>query len=157
MKPLGDLLVDGKLIHRGIYRSGVGVTPSGRVEFVRRRTGRLTWRGYRAGVAAGPRLVEDGRVALDPVSEGFSRRSLTIRAPRSGIARKKNGHLLLVVTRESATLEEFARLMVDLGAVQALNLDGGSACGLYHSGKTLVTPVLPMTNIIVVYQRPKAR
>ncbi|MHB1001494.1 MAG: phosphodiester glycosidase family protein [Armatimonadota bacterium] len=155
MRPLGDILADGKMINRGGYRNGVGVTRSGRVEFIRKSKGRLSWRGYRSGVAAGPRLVTDGKVSLDPVADGFSKRSLTIKAWRTGIARKKNGNMLLVVARKSLTLREFADLMVDLGAVQALNLDGGGACGLYHDGKTLATPSLPMTNIIAVYKRNK--
>lgn len=154
-RPLGDILVDGKLINRGIYRNGVGVTKSGRIEFIRRKSGRLRWRGYRAGVAAGPRLVTDGKVSLDPVADGFSKRSLTLKAWRTGIARKKNGNMLLVVAKRPLTLRQFAELMIDLGAVQALNLDGGGACGLYHNGKTLSTPSLPMTNIIAVYKRGK--
>ena len=152
MRPLGDILIDGKVVNRGCYRNAVAVTRKGKVIFLHKDQGRLNWSGCRFGVAAGPRLIHDGRIALDPVADGFSRRSLTKQALRSGIGRTKSGKLLLVASRDQLTLMQFAREMLALGAVEAMNLDGGGASGLYCNGKFLTTPSLSMSNVLLIYK-----
>jgi exopolysaccharide biosynthesis protein len=155
MKPLGDILIDGKLVNRGSQRNAIAITRSGKVEFIQRGRGRFRWSGYRAGLAAGPRLVHKGRIALDPVADGFRPESSNIRAWRSGIGKTARGKLLFVTAKKSLTLKQFAKVMLDLGAVEAMNLDGGGACGLYHKGESLVVPTLPMTNLLVVYRKSR--
>lgn len=152
MRPLGDILIDGTLANRGRYRNAVAFTRKGKVVFLHKRRGRLDWTGCKSGIAAGPRLIHNGRIALDPVSDGFSRRSLTKKALRSGIGVTRNGKLLLVASRGDLTLGQLAREMLSLGAMDAMNLDGGSASGLYCDGKTLATPPLPMSNMLLVYR-----
>lgn len=151
-RPLGDVVIGGKIVNRGHYRNAIAIKSSGQVDFLHVDSGRLPWRGYTAGLAAGPRLVHSGKVSLNPVADGFSRRSLTINALRSAVGKTKDGKLLLVTTKQPMLLAEFAKVMLDLGAVEALNLDGGGACGLYHNGKFLSQPYLPMTNILAVYK-----
>jgi exopolysaccharide biosynthesis protein len=153
LKPLGDVLVNGKLVNRGGQRHAIAVTKSGKVAFIRKRHGRFNWKGYKYGLAAGPRLVHQGKVALDPVADGFSRRSLTLTAWRCAVGTTSKGTLLLVTAKKELTLAEFAKLMQGLGATEAMNLDGGGACGLYHEGKTLATPALSMSNILAVYKK----
>ncbi|MBI2844484.1 MAG: phosphodiester glycosidase family protein [Armatimonadetes bacterium] len=152
-KPLGDILIDGKLVNRGRLRNAIAITEAGRVRFIRRSKGGFNWSGYHSGLAAGPMLVHSGKIALDPVADGFTRRSLSIRAWRSGVGVTKNDKLLMVTAKESLTLAEFAEIMRKLGAVEAMNLDGGGACALYHRGKTLAHPTLPMTNLLMVYEK----
>ena len=97
---------------------------------------------------AGPLLVADGRRAIadGEDSEGFSAAAHqfdsditlgAIRAPR-GIA----GERLLAVacdgrTRDDAgmTLAELADALLELGATDALNLDGGGSASLVHDGR----------------------
>jgi len=153
MRPVGDILIDGRLASRGGQRNAIAVTRAGNVVFIRRGKRGFRWSGYRWGVAAGPRLVHKGRVALDPVADGFAPESLSKRAWRSGIGIGRKGKLLLVTAKADLTLEQFAKVMLDLGAEEAMNLDGGGACGLYHRGRTLAAPALPMTNIVVVHVR----
>ena len=153
MRPVGDILIDGKLVSRGGQRNAIAVTRTGKITFIRRGRRGFEWSGCRAGLAAGPRLVHKGRIALDPVADGFSRESLSKKAWRSGVGIARNQKLLLVTAKKPLTLDQFARVMLDLGADEAMNLDGGGACGLYHKGKTLASPVLPMTNLLVVYVR----
>jgi len=151
--PLGDILIDGKLKVKGRYPNAFAVTDSGKWEFVRRKGKSFDWTGYRCAVAAGPRLIEDGVTDLDPIADGFTQMSLTIKAPRSGIGLTKSGALLLVVCKRDVSLVEFAAVMRKLGAVEAMNLDGGPASGLYCNGKTLVDARLRMTNLLLVYKR----
>ncbi|HOM71566.1 MAG TPA: phosphodiester glycosidase family protein [Armatimonadota bacterium] len=154
MDPLGDIVIDGKLVNRGGQRHAIAITKNGDVEFIHRGQSRFKWSGYQAGLAAGPRLIHKGKISLDPVADGFKPSSLTVRAWRSGVGKTVDGKLLLVTAKEPLTLEEFAKVMLETGAVEAMNLDGGGACALYHDGKYLATPTLPMTNLLVVYKQP---
>lgn len=152
MRPLGDIVAQGHLINRGGYRDAIAQTTAGAVVMRHcAKKGRFRWHGFRSGVTAGPRLVHLGRVALNPVADGFSSRSLSIAAPRSGIGVSNSGNLLLVTVTRPVTLAEFAGIMRTLGAKEAMNLDGGGACGLYFHGSTLVSPERPMTNVLAVY------
>ncbi len=88
------------------------------------------WPGVTWAVGGHPSLVEDGQIALQPAgSNGFYRS----RHPRTALGTTADGGLLLVTVdgRTAAgagmTLEELAALMLELGAVQAVNLDGGGS------------------------------
>lgn len=153
LHPLGDILVDGQLINKGHYPNALAVTNSNRVAIIRGTRRKIDWNGYKAGIAAGPRLVTSGKVHLDPTADGFRMASLRISARRSGVGITSDGKLLLVCTHRPVTLREFADLMTDYGAVEALNFDGGAACGLYMNNKVLVSPALRMASVLAVYKK----
>jgi Phosphodiester glycosidase/Bacterial SH3 domain len=77
----------------------------------------------------GPRLVRAGRVDLG--EEGFAHES--VRHPRTAVAVTKGGALLFVTLdgRQASsvgmTLTELAELLIELGASEAMNLDGGGS------------------------------
>lgn len=154
-KPLGDILINGKLVNRSCQKHAVAITKDGRVDFIRRGKNGFNWKGYNSGVAAGPRLIHNGKIDLDPVADGFSKRAITKEAWRTGIGKTKDGKVLFVVAKEYITLGEFAKMMLDLGSVEAMNLDGGAACGLYHKGRYYALPTLHMTNVLAVYPKTK--
>jgi Phosphodiester glycosidase len=95
--------------------------------------------GYAAIVGGGPRLLRNGLVRLGSVAEGFGVRSffnafVLSRAPRTLAGVRSDGRLLLVTIdgrrrgwSAGMTLFEAARLMLSLGARDALNLDGGGS------------------------------
>jgi exopolysaccharide biosynthesis protein len=151
MRPLGDVLIRGRLANRGHYHSALAVRADGRVEFLHRGRNNFDWSGYKWGLASGPRLVHNGSIALNPNADGFKLKSLDIKGWRSGIGLTSGGVLLLVTAKRPLTLEEFAGVMVKLGAKEAINLDGGSACALYKNGRYIAVPSAPMTNILAVY------
>jgi exopolysaccharide biosynthesis protein len=153
MRPLGDIVIDGRLANRGHYPNAVAMKKTGEIVFVNRSDRRFDRSGYQSALAAGPRLVHKGQVKLDLRADGFSKNGLKIRAQRSGIGITRKGELLLVVDTDWVTLSEFARTMLDQGAVEAMNLDGGPASGLYHNGNTLVSPMLRMTNVLTVIKK----
>ncbi len=155
MKPLGDIVCDGKLINRGHYPNALAVTNAGKVGFVQRKGRRFDWTGYKVALAAGPRLVHKRQVKINMNADGFSKAGLTKRAVRSAVGITAKQELLLVVETDWVTIPELAQTMVDLGAVEAMNLDGGPASGLYHDGKTLVSPMLRMTNVLTVAKRSR--
>lgn len=93
-------------------------------------------------IAAGPLLIQNGQIVVDPKAEGFSNAFVIERASRSAIAQKADGTILIVATHSlpdgvGLTLTEVAQLLQQMGAVNALNLDGGSSTGLYLGGQLL--------------------
>lgn len=106
---------------------------------------------------AGPLLVYDGRSAIveGEDREGFSAAShqfdsdITLgRYPRAALG-VAGDHLLAVAcdgrTRGDAgmTLGELADAMIDLGATEALNLDGGGSASLVYEGRLRNRPREP--------------
>jgi hypothetical protein len=89
-----------------------------------------------------PLLVRNGRVALPNDRSSFAR----ARHPRTMIGRARDGSLLLVTVdgrqrgRSGMTLREAARFMIRLGAVEALNLDGGGSTAFVTRGRVRNSP-----------------
>lgn len=93
-------------------------------------------------IAAGPLLVQNRQVVVDPNAEGFSKAFTIEKASRSAIAQTVDGSILLVATHNRVngtglTLTEFAQLLQQMGTVNALNLDGGSSTSLYLGGQVI--------------------
>ncbi len=93
-------------------------------------------------VAAGPLLVRDGQAVTE--SEGF--RHEGTRNPRTAIARLRGGSILLLVAdgRQAAsiglTTAELARILLSLGAEEAMNLDGGGSSTMVVRGRVVNSP-----------------
>lgn len=152
MQPLGDIVCDGKLINRGHYPDALAVTNSGKVVFLRVDKRRHDWRGYRTVLACSPMLVHKGRIDAGMLAPN---KDLNVEAKRTVVGVTKDNELLLVVETDWVTLPEMAQTMLDLGAVDAMNLDGGGSCGLYHDGRILVSPKLRMVNLLTVVKRDR--
>ena len=93
-------------------------------------------------LGGGPLLIQQGRIVLDAAAEKFSPAFITEAAPRSSIGRTQGGDVLLVSVQNAPdgkepTLTNIAQIMQQLGAVDALNLDGGSSTTLYLGGQIL--------------------
>ncbi|GAB6988373.1 phosphodiester glycosidase family protein [Paenibacillus pini] len=109
----------------------------------------LPWEDVVTAVGAGPRLVKDGSVALNPAAEGFKdQKILTSSAARSGIAIKADGSVM-IATVSGATMKEWAAIMQKMGVKQAMNLDGGASSGMFGSGRTLTNPGRLLSNTLV--------
>ncbi|MFC3800407.1 phosphodiester glycosidase family protein [Cohnella sp. GCM10012308] len=101
-------------------------------------------------VQAGPRLVANGKVALDIAGEGFKDpKILTNGGARSAIGITKD-HRLILLTTGGATIPQLAELMKQAGAWQAMNLDGGASSGLWVDGKYVTKPGRLLSNSLVV-------
>ncbi|MFN9619648.1 MAG: phosphodiester glycosidase family protein [Synechococcaceae cyanobacterium] len=88
-------------------------------------------------MGGGPLLLQDGRIVLDGVREGFSPAFLRQGAPRTVIG--SDGSRLWLITLQGLddagpSLGETAQLLAALGLRDALNLDGGSSTGLVMGG-----------------------
>ncbi|MFC5780020.1 phosphodiester glycosidase family protein [Streptomyces aureus] len=98
-------------------------------------------------VGAGPALVRGGHVWINARANGYPASALTTRHPRTVAGVTADGTLLLVVldgrwpgTSVGATFAETARIMVSLGAVDAVNLDGGGSSTAVVDGQVRNRP-----------------
>jgi Phosphodiester glycosidase len=91
-------------------------------------------------LGAGPWLIEKRQVVLDATAEKFGGGFGTQSAARSAIAINAQGKLWVVsaldrVGGKGPTLGELAKMLQEMGAVDALNLDGGSSTSLFLGGQ----------------------
>jgi hypothetical protein len=102
-------------------------------------------------LGAGPKLVTNGVVSLDPAGEGFtSSKFLAERSGRSAIGFTRTEVMYVVMT--NATIAEEAAVMRALGALEAMNLDGGASSGLW-CGSDIVAPGRRIANAVVLWAR----
>lgn len=89
-------------------------------------------------IGGGPNLVRDGKIHV--TQEGFMHQ--TARHPRTAFAVTGRGTYLFVTLdgRQPSSLgmkpKELAAELIALGAVEAMNLDGGGSSALFAAGKT---------------------
>lgn len=100
----------------------------------------------RDALAAGPRLVAHGEVRITLEEEGFFGSYLREPHPRTAVGRAADGALILMVVdgrqaeSRGATLDELGGLMLQVGAIDALNLDGGGSSTLAVNGVLVNRP-----------------
>ena len=106
-----------------------------------------TRKGPQTCLGAGPQLLDHGKIAVTARLEGFPPDIAIGHAPRSAIGITDDGQILLVAVdgrdrRRSIgmTLAELAGLMKELGAKEAMNLDGGGSTTFVVEGKTVNHP-----------------
>jgi exopolysaccharide biosynthesis protein len=152
-KPVGDIMIDKKLINFGGLGTAMAITKTGNINFIDVIPHRhVDWAdSYTHVVAAGPRLVTEGKITLFPYDQGFRDPWIYLHRNRSAIGLTKDKELLFVTISRGVLLRELAIIMVKLGAVEAMNLDGGSSSALYYKGNFITRPKGLMTNIIGVY------
>jgi hypothetical protein len=93
-------------------------------------------------LGAGPLLVQNRQIVLDAKGEQFSDAFIKQFAIRSAIGSTATGTLIIAALHNrnggrGPNLIETAQLMQQLGAIDALNFDGGSSTGLYLGGQLL--------------------
>ncbi|MCB0295737.1 MAG: phosphodiester glycosidase family protein [Calditrichaeota bacterium] len=119
----------------------------------------------RDALSAGPMLLRKGKIRVTADDEVFFGSSIPDIHPRTAAGRTKSGTLILLVVdgRQSASrgvnLQELAVMMRDLGAVDALNLDGGGSSALVVNNVLLNRPTGGMVqrevmSALVTFYRP---
>ncbi|MEB3311553.1 MAG: phosphodiester glycosidase family protein [Snowella sp.] len=93
-------------------------------------------------LAAGPLMIVNNQIVVDAASEKFNSGFQKQTASRSAIAVDATGKILLIAVHnriggKGATLTEMAALLKQLGAKEALNLDGGSSTALSLGGQLI--------------------
>lgn len=155
----GNIVQQGHLIHEGYIGNTLAFTHDNQPVLLHNshRMGRHTdWTPYTTAIGGGPTLLAGGRVCLDPRAEGFKDPGLFRFARRSAVGFTHSGILLLVNVQTPVSFHELTRIMLQLGASDAVSLDGGSSSGLYCNGDVLSEPRRPLTNLLAVYEHPVA-
>jgi exopolysaccharide biosynthesis protein len=123
------------------------------------------WKQATNIVGGGPQLIKDGRVDITNAAEKIASAFVNDGHPRTAIAKLKSGQLLLVTVDgrqpgESIgmSLTMLADLLIEFGAVEAINLDGGGSTTMVIKNKLVNKPSdatgeRPVSDAILVYPR----
>lgn len=97
-------------------------------------------------VAGVPQLIKNGRVEITWEQEKSSKAFVETRHPRTAVAKLKDGKFLMITldgrseTSGGIGLEDLAKLLLEFGATDAMNLDGGGSTTMFVGGKVVNTP-----------------
>ena len=120
------------------------------------------WTSAEDILGAGPLLVVNGRVEITDRLERMTPAFRTDLHPRTAIAWLGDGRALLLVAdgrhppqRVGLTLDDLAHLLIELGARDAINLDGGGSTTMVVKGEIVnvpsdITGERPVSDAIVV-------
>ncbi len=151
--PVGDIVIEGERVHFGGVGTALCITYDNQVRFVRQKLHRQRdWSNYRMVLGAGPRLLQNGQVALYPQGEGFRDRRVYANGKRVAVGVTKANKLLMVVVEQPVSLRRLAWIMRGLGITDAIALDGGGSSCLYYRRQVKVLPKRKLTNLLVVYE-----
>ena len=138
--PIGLVISEGKLMHTGgdsgDFYATVGFNQDNVMIIGKMSAKEAESKGIRDAMTFGPRLIVNGEPAsVKGVSSGLN--------PRTAIGQRADGAVLMLVIegRQSsslgATYSDLIKIMMQYGAVNAINLDGGSSSLMYYKGEYL--------------------
>lgn len=104
-------------------------------------------------VSGGPRLVQDGAIVTTLEPQFGDARFTTLSSTRTAAGIHRSGKLVLVQA-PSATIQQMREIMLALGCVDAVNLDGGASCAMYYDGAYLATPGRELTTTLQIFVSP---
>lgn len=139
-KPLGLVIADGKVLNKARPKSDHGVVVGFNQDNVlvvgKFTSEQAVEKGMRDALAFGPALVQNGEAAqVSGSSSGLN--------PRTAIGQRADGAVLLLVidgrqaSSLGATYADMITVLMEYGAVNAVNLDGGSSSLMYYKGQYL--------------------
>lgn len=107
----------------------------------------VKWK-MQAAIAGGPVLIQNGKVDVSNNEERmFIGKAIDDKHPRTAMGYTADGKLIILVVQgrmpgiaEGASLTQLAKLLLDLGCVEALNLDGGGSSCMLVNGKETIKP-----------------
>ncbi len=117
-------------------------------------------------IGGGPQLIKNGRVEITNAAEKILPSFVSDGHPRTAIAKLKTGQILLVTVDgrqpgESVgmSLTMLADLLIEFGAAEAINLDGGGSTTMVIRNKLVNKPSdatgeRPVSDAILIFPRP---
>jgi exopolysaccharide biosynthesis protein len=151
----------------GNLRKGSRVTFSWRLRPFESNSGdqEENWRRAYSIVGGGPQLIRAGKVDITDKEEKMSPTFRSDRHPRTAIARLASGKLMLITVdgrqpgvSVGMSLNMLADLLLELGAVAAINLDGGGSTAMVVHNKLVNRPSdqtgeRPVSDAILVFSK----
>ena len=111
------------------------------------KTRAIGWEGFTTAIGAGPRLVRNGGIDVTATQENFREDVRLGPGPRTAFGLDKNGRYIICVVdgrqpfrSVGLTLSEMAATMIKLGAVDAINLDGGGSTAMTVKNRVVNSP-----------------
>ncbi|MGE5614102.1 MAG: phosphodiester glycosidase family protein [Bacillota bacterium] len=143
--PLGFIIHNGEVVYNQVgnedeKQETVAFTEDGMLIVGRHSVSRLLELGVKEGVSFGPPLIVNGKPTISKGDGGWGI------APRTAIGQRKTGEVLMLVidgrSLESfgATLKDVQDILLEYGAYNAANLDGGSSTTMVWGGKVINRP-----------------
>ena len=119
-------------------------------------------------VAGVPQLIKNGKIDMTWELEKSSKSFVETRHPRTAVAKLKDGKFLMITvdgrTESSGGigLQDLAEYLLSLGAIDAMNLDGGGSTTMFVGGKVVNHPSdkegeRKVSDAILVTPRTKAK
>ncbi len=114
-----------------------------------------------------PQLIKNGKIEITWQNEKIGKEFVENRHPRTAVAKLKNGKFLLVAVdgrqpniSVGMNLYELSEMLIELGAVDAMNLDGGGSTTMFVKDKVVNNPSdktgeRPVSDAILVTLRNK--
>ena len=94
-----------------------------------------------------PQLIKNGVIEITWEQEKSSKEFAETRHPRTAVAKLKDGKFLMVTvdgrqpgTSVGMNLQELAEMLLEFGATDAMNLDGGGSTTMFLDGKVVNQP-----------------
>lgn len=119
--------------------------------------------GVLHAIAGGPRLLYKGIMHISADEEQFRNDVKNSRAARTAVGITKEGNLIFLVVEgngkssggsSGVSLKELAQMMSDLGAYNAMNLDGGGSSTMVINGEVVnSSSERPVSNAILIKKR----
>lgn len=143
--PMGFIIHEGKVAYNTeknekVRQDTVAFTKDGMLIVGKHTVSQLKKLGVTEGVSFGPPLIVNGKPTIRKGDGGWGI------APRTAIGQKETGEILLLVIDGrsldsfGATLKDVQDILLNYGAVNAANLDGGSSTTMYLNGNIINKP-----------------
>jgi hypothetical protein len=105
------------------------------------------WWKMETAIGGGPVLVHDKKVRVTSAEEQMFAGGENDRHPRTAMGYTRDRKLVILIIQgrfpgeaEGVTLKEEAEMLLNLGCVEALNLDGGGSSSMLVNGKLTIKP-----------------
>ena len=139
--PMGYLIKNGKVLWRDNYNSAslIGFTNDNKLLLINATAEEAIKKGMRDALEFGPFLIVNGkRIDNNDAVGGFRK------AARVAIAQRKDGIVLFLVTEgnhsSGPTMGDITDTLLNYGAYNAANLDGGASSQLAINGELINNP-----------------
>ncbi len=125
-----------------------------------------SWKQAANIIGGGPQLIKNGRVEITNAAEKILPAFVSDFHPRTAIAKLKTGQILLVAVdgrrpgvSAGMSLTMLADLLLEFGAAEAINLDGGGSTAMVIKYKLVNRPSdatgeRPVSDAILIFPRP---
>lgn len=161
----GTVVISGGGAAGEFLKTHIRVDDKLQVRFDLTSASNIDWTQAEQAVGGGPWLVKNGAEFIDADVEGFVPSFCSTTHPRTAIGVTADKKLLLATfdgrqsISQGMSLKDLSAYMIKLGAVYAINLDGGGSSTMSIRGAVVNSPCesieRPVANAFVVLSNPK--